>query len=81
MIDRRLGQCRQERPLLRVDETGTLADPAANDAAIDDVLERLLADASPSATSMRAGPAYRLAMLRVLARRARDAALERLADG
>jgi hypothetical protein len=30
---------------------------------------------------MRASPEYRLAMLRVLARRARDRALGRLADG
>jgi carbon-monoxide dehydrogenase medium subunit len=69
------------RPLLRVDERGTLADPTATDEAVDAVLAALLADATPSATSMRAGPEYRLAMLRVLARRARDAALERLADG
>ncbi len=68
------------RPLLRVDESGTLADPAATDEAVDAVLERLLADASPSATSMRASPEYRLAMLRVLARRARATALARLAD-
>jgi carbon-monoxide dehydrogenase medium subunit len=68
------------RPILRVDESGTLADAAASEAAVDDVLEGLLADASPSATSMRAGPAYRLAMLRVLARRARATVLERLAD-
>lgn len=66
------------RPLLRVDETGTLGDPGADEAAVDAVLEVLLADAAPSATSMRASPAYRLAMLRVLARRARAAALERL---
>ena len=66
------------RPLLRVDESGTLADPSASDDAIDAILEGLLADAAPSATSMRASPDYRLAMLRVLARRARATALERL---
>ncbi len=69
------------RPLLRVDESGTLADPAATDDAVDVALERLLAEATPSATSMRASPEYRLAMLRVLARRARATALARLADG
>ena len=69
------------RPLLRVDETGTLGDPSADDAAVDAVLDELLAEAAPSPTSMRASPEYRLAMLRVLARRARTAALERLADG
>jgi carbon-monoxide dehydrogenase medium subunit len=66
------------RPHLRVDASGTLADPAAADAAVDEVLEALLADATPSATSMRASPEYRLAMLRVLARRARAIALGRL---
>jgi carbon-monoxide dehydrogenase medium subunit len=69
------------RPLLRNDDSGTLADPAAADEDVDAVLAALLADATPSATSMRAGPDYRLAMLRVLARRARDTALGRLADG
>jgi hypothetical protein len=37
--------------------------------------------ASPSPRSMRAGPAYRLAMLRVLGRRAVQTAIERLAAG
>jgi CO/xanthine dehydrogenase FAD-binding subunit len=69
------------RPVLRVDQTGTLADPAAPDDAVDAVLNELLAEATPSPTSMRASPAYRLAMLRVLARRARATALQRLADG
>jgi len=69
------------RPLLRVDESGTLADPAAPDDAVDAVLESLLAGAAPSATSMRASPEYRLAMLRVLARRARARALGRMAGG
>jgi CO/xanthine dehydrogenase FAD-binding subunit len=66
------------RPLLRVDTTGTLADPGATDEARNSVLEAILADATPSATSMRAGPEYRLAMLRVLGRRALEAALGRL---
>ena len=41
----------------------------------------LLAGASPSPRSMRAGPEYRLAMLRVLGRRALQTAIERLAKG
>ena len=69
------------RPVLRVDESGTLADPDADDAARDALLEAMLADASPSVTSMRAGPEYRLAMLRVHARRALAVALERRASG
>jgi len=69
------------RPVLRVDETGTLADPDADAAARDATLEALLAGATPSPTSMRAGPEYRLAMLRVHARRALALALERRASG
>jgi carbon-monoxide dehydrogenase medium subunit len=65
------------RPVLRVDETGILADPAAPAEARTNILEQLLADASPSPRSMRASPAYRLAMLRVLGRRALATALER----
>lgn len=67
-------------PLLRVDGSGTLADPDASDAAKAAVFETLFADASPSARSMRASPDYRLAMLRVLGRRALVTALARLAD-
>jgi CO/xanthine dehydrogenase FAD-binding subunit len=69
------------RPVLTVDETGVLADPMAADEAKAAILERLLADASPSPRSMRASPDYRLAMLRVLARRALRTAIERLAAG
>lgn len=69
------------RPLLAVDETGRLADPAASDAERDEVLERLLAGATPSPSSMRASPAYRLAMLRVLGRRAVAESIRRLAAG
>src|SRR5205807_487456 len=54
------------RPLVRTDETATLADPGAPDAAVDAVLDALLAEAAPSVTSMRASPEYRVAMLRVL---------------
>jgi CO/xanthine dehydrogenase FAD-binding subunit len=67
------------RPFLVTDSTGVLADPAASDADRDDVLERLFAAATPSPTSMRASPDYRLAMLRVLGRRAVEAASRRLA--
>jgi CO/xanthine dehydrogenase FAD-binding subunit len=67
------------RPVLVVDETGVLADGQASDVARTTVLEHLLADASPSPRSMRAGPEYRLAMLRVLAVRAVRTALDRLA--
>jgi hypothetical protein len=39
-----------------------------------ELLEQAAREATPSPTSMRAGPEYRLAMLRVLARRAIEAA-------
>lgn len=68
------------RPVLAVDESGTLADPAAPDEARAAILERMFADATPSPTSMRAGPEYRLAMLRVLGRRALATAIERLRE-
>lgn len=69
------------RPLLRLDESGALADPGATDAARAAAFESVFADATPSATSMRAGPEYRLAMLRVLGRRALETALGRLDTG
>jgi carbon-monoxide dehydrogenase medium subunit len=62
------------RPRLVVDETGVLADPSAPDAARLERLEALFVDASPSPTSLRASPDYRLAMLRVLGLRAVDLA-------
>lgn len=67
------------RPLLRVDTSGALADPAAPESARRTVLDRMLHDASPSPGSMRASPEYRLAMLQVLALRAAAIARERLA--
>ena len=67
------------RPVVAVDETGVLADPAASDDAKRERLDTLFADASPSPTSMRASPEYRLAMLRVLGLRAIRTAIERLA--
>jgi CO/xanthine dehydrogenase FAD-binding subunit len=69
------------RPVVRTDTTGVLADPASTDIARTAVFEAVFADASPSPRSMRAGPDYRLAMLRVLGRRALNTALDRLAAG
>jgi carbon-monoxide dehydrogenase medium subunit len=69
------------RPVLVLDESGTLADPNAPQEAKAATLEAMLAGASPSPRSMRAGPEYRLAMLRVLGRRALETAIERLAKG
>ncbi len=69
------------RPLLAVDDTGVLADPASSDASRAEALERLLGGATPSPTSMRASPEYRLAMLQVLGRRAVEASIRRLAEG
>ncbi|HEX5148133.1 MAG TPA: xanthine dehydrogenase family protein subunit M [Candidatus Limnocylindrales bacterium] len=69
------------RPVMVVDETGLLADPAALDIAKMERLETLFAGASPSARSMRASPEYRLAMLHVLGVRAIGTATARLAEG
>jgi carbon-monoxide dehydrogenase medium subunit len=69
------------RPVLVVDETGVLADPATPDEAKVQRLELLFSDASPSPRSMRASPDYRLAMLHVLGLRALATAAERLARG
>jgi len=69
------------RPVLVVDESGALADPAAPDEAKALIFERMFADASPSTRSMRASPEYRLAMLRVLGARALRTAIDRLAQG
>jgi CO/xanthine dehydrogenase FAD-binding subunit len=69
------------RPLLRLDPTGILADPGSPEADRAAVLDTLFADATPSPRSMRAGPEYRLAMLRVLGRRALATAHARLASG
>jgi CO/xanthine dehydrogenase FAD-binding subunit len=69
------------RPVLGVDASGVLADPAAPEDAKAAILERMFAGASPSPRSMRASPEYRLAMLRVLGVRAVRTAIERLAAG
>jgi len=69
------------RPVLVTDDSGVLVDPAASDEAKAPILEAMFAAASPSPRSMRAGPEYRLAMLRVLGRRALAEAIDRLAAG
>jgi len=67
------------RPVLLADTSGLLADAGAPDADKAALLSRMFADASPSPTSMRASPEYRLAMLRVLGLRGVASAIERLA--
>jgi carbon-monoxide dehydrogenase medium subunit len=67
------------RPVLVIDETGALADQGASDEAKAERLDDLFVAASPSPTSMRASPEYRLAMLRVLGQRAVATAIDRLA--
>jgi carbon-monoxide dehydrogenase medium subunit len=67
------------RPILASDPSGLLADPTAAEPDRRHLLDDLLAGASPSPTSMRASPEYRLAMLRVHAHRAIDVARARLA--
>ncbi len=69
------------RPVLVVDDTGVLANPAAAELERAAILEHMFAEASPSPRSMRASPDYRLAMLRVLGWRALATAIARLRDG
>ena len=68
------------RPWVLMDSSGILADPASSIEARATALARLFSSASPSPTSMRAGPEYRLAMLRVLGMRALETAHRRLAE-
>jgi carbon-monoxide dehydrogenase medium subunit len=68
------------RPVLAIDDTGLLADPAAGDDAVRGRLDELFAAAAPSPTSMRASPEYRLAMLRVMGLRAIRDARKRIAS-
>jgi len=63
-----------------MDSSGILADPASSTEARATALARLFSPASPSPTSMRAGPEYRLAMLRVLGMRALETAHRRLVE-
>jgi CO/xanthine dehydrogenase FAD-binding subunit len=65
------------RPVLVTDETGVLADARASEADKRARLATLFVDASPSMTSMRASPDYRLAMLQVLGMRAVSTATAR----
>lgn len=66
------------RALLVIDESGELADPDTPAEVKAALLDGVFAAASPSIRSMRASPAYRLAMLRVLGARALQAAIDRL---
>jgi CO/xanthine dehydrogenase FAD-binding subunit len=66
------------RALLVTDDSGLLADPDAPQDAKAELLDRMFEDASPSPTSLRASPRYRLAMLRVLGARALRTAIDRL---
>jgi CO/xanthine dehydrogenase FAD-binding subunit len=68
------------RPWVLTDSSGILADPASTVEARAVVLDRLFSSASPSPTSMRASPEYRLAMLRVLGMRALETAHRRLVE-
>ena len=66
------------RALLLVDDSGVLADPARTAEEKAPRLAEMFVDASPSPTSMRAGPEYRVAMLPVLGARALQRAIDRL---
>jgi carbon-monoxide dehydrogenase medium subunit len=66
------------RPFLAIDDSGVLGDPAADDEARAAALDEMFAAARPSPRSMRSGPEYRLAMLRVLGRRGLRIAHDRL---
>jgi CO/xanthine dehydrogenase FAD-binding subunit len=68
------------RAFLVVDDSGVLADPATAEEARAELLDRMFEQASPSPTSLRASPAYRLAMLRVLGGRALKTAIQRLPE-
>lgn len=69
------------RPVLAIDISGVLADADAADEIKAPIFERMFAAASPSVSSMRASPEYRLAMLRVHGWRALRIAISRLAEG
>jgi len=68
------------RALLVLDDSGVLADPSATSEEKAPHLGRMFVDASPSPTSMRAGPEYRVAMLPILGARALQTAIDRLAE-
>ncbi len=66
------------RPFLVADESGLLADPDAGDAAKDEILRRLLTQASPI-SDVRGSREYREAMLLVMSRRALRTSIAKLA--
>ena len=66
------------RPFLVADDTGTLADPEVGEDRKAALLEELIAQASPI-SDVRASREYRVAMLRVLSRRALATSIDRLA--
>ena len=65
------------RPFLVAEDSGVLADPAAGDAAKDQILRQLLTQASPI-SDVRGSREYRVAMLLVMSRRTLRLAIERL---
>jgi carbon-monoxide dehydrogenase medium subunit len=65
------------RPFLVIDESGALSDPKTPDAARDEILRRLLTQASPI-SDVRGSREYRRAMLLVMSRRALRTAIDRL---
>jgi CO/xanthine dehydrogenase FAD-binding subunit len=67
------------RPLVLRDTGGVLADPSAAAEAKAVALDALIAKTAPI-TDVRATAEYRLAMLKVLAKRAQHRAAERLTD-
>jgi carbon-monoxide dehydrogenase medium subunit len=67
------------RPFLVRDQSGVLADPAAGDGAKDEILRRLLTEASPI-TDVRGSREYREAMLLVMSRRALRTSIDRLSN-
>jgi carbon-monoxide dehydrogenase medium subunit len=69
------------RAFLVEDDSGVLADRSRPEDERRELLATLFADASPSPTSMRAGPEYRVAMLPVLGWRALEKAIDRLGEG
>jgi CO/xanthine dehydrogenase FAD-binding subunit len=68
------------RPVLAIDESGVLADPAAEPSERARLLDHLLSSAQPI-SDVRAGRDYRASMLAVLCRRVVDAAIAQRARG
>ena len=68
------------RPLLAIDETGLLADPAADPVLRTSLLTTLAMAASPI-SDVRASREYRMSMLLVLGQRVLGTAIARRAEG